>query len=242
MIAVLLSAGAGSRLLPLTERMPKCLIEVGGRSILDWQLEAIEQAGIRQAIVVAGYRAAQISDHVGRRASALPVEVVFNPFWAVASSVGSVWAVKDRLSEAFCLMNGDTIFDPKLIGDAVARASSGVSLVVEPLRAPEQDDMLVKVADGAVRAVSKDLRLDEASHRSLGVILSAGDSSYLRALTAVIGAPGGSNCYHHDVVDRLAREERVEALVGAPAHWQEIDRPEDIARWSMSVGEADIAR
>ncbi len=236
MIAILLCAGAGSRLLPLTQEMPKCLVEVGGQAILDSQLQALRLSGIERALVVGGYRANQITDHLAQHAEPLSVDLVFNPFWAVSSSIGSVWAARALLDGPFCILNGDTLLDPMLLREAVTRAEPGVNLLVEPIGEPVQDDMRVSVADGAVRAVSKALPLDTATHRSLGVILSTGaNDEYRRALDAVISGPNGIQAYHHDIIDHLAREARVNAIVVQGAAWQEIDTPEDIAHWTQDA-------
>ena len=58
--AVILSAGQGSRLLPLTEDLPKCLLDLSGRSMLDWQLRGLAEAGVPEAVVVTGFRADQV--------------------------------------------------------------------------------------------------------------------------------------------------------------------------------------
>lgn len=233
MEAVLLSAGRGSRLLPLTLEMPKCLVMVDGRTILDHQIAALRGAGIARITVVGGYRHDQVAAHLARSGDG-GVRLVRNPFWDVASSIGSVWAARDRLGRPFCLLNGDTIFSPAIVAAALAAARPGVNLVVEPLGAPEPDDMLVEAADGAIGAVGKRLDPARATHRSLGIVLArdADGGGYADALDAVIGAPGGADAFHHAVVDRLARTAGVGAIVVRDARWQEIDRPEDIARWS----------
>ncbi|SFP67185.1 sugar phosphate nucleotidyltransferase [Sphingomonas rubra] len=232
MIAILLAAGQGSRLLPLTLSAPKCLVPVGGRAIIDHQLDACAAAGIERAVVVGGYRIEQVAEHLSARKGGPATELVFNPFWAAASSIGSVWAARDALRGPFALMNGDTLFDPALVAHAVADAQRGVRLVVDRLEAAEEDDMLVEVADGRVRAVSKTLSPERATHRSLGLVMSAGGGAYADALRAVIGADEGIHAFHHAVIDRLAGVDACGAIpVPAGAHWQEIDRPADIARW-----------
>lgn len=234
MKAILLAAGQGSRLLPLTLERPKCLVPVGGRAILDHQLAACAAAGVEAAVVVGGYRIAQIAAHLAARpADALPVRLVFNPFWAVASSIGSVWAARDLLDDAFLLMNGDTLFDPDALRFAVAKAAPGVSLLVDPLDGPaEVDDMLVAVERARVTAVAKTLAPARATHRSLGVVVAGAGSGYAAALDSVIGVDDGIHAFHHAIIDRLARAGSVAALSLPPGiAWQEVDRPEDIARW-----------
>ncbi len=230
MKAIIIAAGHGSRLLPLTLAMPKCLVPVDGRAILDHQLAAIAAAGIGTAVVVGGYRCDQIAAHLAARTDGPTTELVLNPFWAVGSSIGSVWAARAALDDAFMLMNGDTIFDPAILTAARTDPHPGVKLVVEPLRIPEPDDMRVAVADGHVRGVAKGLA--PATHRSLGIVVATGGAAYADALRAVIGAEDGIHAFHHAVVDRLAGAGAVAAIespAGAP--WQEIDRPGDIARW-----------
>src|SRR3546814_6203200 len=83
--------------------MPKCLVDVDGRSILDWQLRALAEAWVTNAAVVVGYRARRVQAHLDATAPPLPVDLVYNPFWRVASSIGSVWAARDHLDGPFVL-------------------------------------------------------------------------------------------------------------------------------------------
>jgi len=232
MKAIILAAGHGSRLLPLTLTTPKCLVEVGGRAILDHQLDAVSAAGFDGAVIVGGYRIDQIDAHLAGRDGGLPTTLVFNPFWSVANSIGSVWAASAYLDSPFALMNGDTLFDAAILRGARARSAAGVTLVVEPLEEPGLDDMLVEADGERVIAVGKHLVGHQATDRSLGLILSAGGTAYAEALRAVIGEPDGLHAYHHAVVRRVAERSGVRALRIAPdLRWQEIDRPEDIAQW-----------
>ena len=229
--AIVLSAGQGSRLLPVTATRPKCLIEVGGRTLLQRQLEALAAAGLKRALVVTGYRHEQVDEAVNG-AQPLAVETRFNPFWAVASSIGSVWIARDRLRAPFCLLNGDTLFDPEILAAALASPGAGLGLVVEPIEAPTYDDMLVRVEEGAVRAVAKELPEADATHRSLGLILAAENhAAYAQALGDLIAERNGAGAYHHGIIDRLAQHRTVAAIERADGFWQEVDRPEDIVVW-----------
>ncbi len=232
MKAIILAAGHGSRLLPLTLTTPKCLVEVGGRAILDHQLDAVAEAGFDGAVIVGGYRIDQIAAHLGAREGDLATELVFNPFWGIANSIGSVWAARGDLDTPFALMNGDTVFDPDILRAAMAGGGDGVSLLVEPLADAGLDDMLVEADGDRVIAVGKHLVGHAATDRSLGLIVSHGGGAYAEALRAVIGEENGIHAYHHAVVARIAQAAGVRAVRIPPnVHWQEIDRPEDIALW-----------
>ncbi len=232
MKGIILCAGQGSRLLPLTLEMPKCLVKVQGQEILLHQLSALRAAGIHRAAVVIGYQHRQVLAFLERT---LPIEVfpVFNPFWSVASSIGSVWSAREHLAEPFCLMNGDTVFDAAMIAGAVRRTNPGVNLLVEETRDLEFDDMRVTVKAEKVLAVSKALPTETTTHRSLGVILSDDtQGTYRKALDDVISATDGQKAFHHAVIARLAQTAGVHAISRDPGAWQEIDRPEDIERWA----------
>ncbi|MEG3165811.1 phosphocholine cytidylyltransferase family protein [Sphingomonas sp. PB2P19] len=235
MKAIILAAGHGSRLLPLTLTTPKCLVAVGGRAILDHQLDAVAAAGFDGAVIVGGYRIDQVAAHLMARDDALPTELVFNPFWAAANSIGSVWAALGALEAPFALMNGDTLFETSILRLAIDSPGTGVKLVVEQLSQPGLDDMLVETDDDRVVAVGKQIPGHVATDRSLGLIVSTGGSAYADALRAVIGEESGIQSYHHAVVRRVAEGPGVTAVRIAPgARWQEVDRPEDIDQWQRN--------
>lgn len=231
MRAVILSAGRGSRLLPLTELMPKCLVPVGGRAILDHQLTALADAGATEAVVVAGYRFDQVGAHLATHPSPLPVELRFNPFWEVSSSIGSAWMARDVFAKPFCLMNGDTTLTSGIMRNALSTSCEAVGLVVEPLETPALDDMLVRVEHDKVVMVSKSLDNSVATHRSLGVVVGGRASGYAAVLERVIAADSGIQAYHHDVVAALAAQGQVAVIEHRGGGWAEIDRPEDISGW-----------
>lgn len=233
--AILLCAGLGSRLLPLTADRPKCLIEVAGRTILEHQVEALRAAGVAGVTVVGGYRFDRLEAFVAARwPGGERPELVLNPFYAISSSIGSVWAARHRLAEPFCLLNGDTVYDPALVADGLARVGAGLNLFVEPVAAPEPDDMLVRLDGERVVAVSKALPPSVGRHRSLGFVVGDGREGYAGALDRVIREVEGAQSFHHAVVDRLAHESVVHAVPFADGQWTEIDRPEDIARWDAA--------
>jgi L-glutamine-phosphate cytidylyltransferase len=245
--AILLCAGLGSRLLPLTADRPKCLIEVGGRTILEHQVDALRQAGVSGVTIVGGYRFDRLEAFVQERwAEAERPELLLNPFYAISSSIGSVWAARHRLAAPFCLLNGDTIYDPMLVADGLARLQPGINLFVEPAPVPEVDDMLVRLDGGTIVAVGKDLPPAMAKHRSLGFVIghAADGGGYLAALDRVVREVDGMQSYHHAVIDRLAHEGIVHAVPFSSGVWTEIDRPEDIARWQSetAIAESDSAR
>lgn len=218
----------------MTATRPKCLVEIDGRMLIERQIAALAGAGIQRVTVVTGYRHEQVAETLASP-QPLDVRVRFNPFWAVASSIGSVWAVRDLLHGPFCLANGDTLFDAPGVAAALAAELPMLGLMVEPIPGASCDDMLVRVEGSRVSAVSKDLPEAEATHRSLGMILApAGFEDYAATLDRLIAERQGIGAYHHEIVDRLARKGMVDAIECTPGASMEIDRPEDIEAWMIA--------
>lgn len=229
--AIILNAGKGSRLLPLTSERPKCLIEFRGKAILDHQIEALLPLDLDEIIIVTGYRGGMITDHVAKNAARFgeKVRTIANPDWAESSSIASVMAARAYLNSNYMVMNGDTVYDAEILAQAAGMAKQGTSLLVEPLAENIEDDMLVKAHNGTVTAVAKTLAQEAATHRSLGVIFGRSDGgAYRRMLDDVMACGNGHLQYHHEIINRLAGLQEIHAIESNGGTWQEIDRPEDL--------------
>ncbi|MGZ8999263.1 MAG: phosphocholine cytidylyltransferase family protein, partial [Allosphingosinicella sp.] len=125
--AILLSAGKGSRLLPLTADRPKCLLEVSGRSLLEWQLDSLFEAGIEEMFVVTGFRSDLVEALIAERGQSRGrVSVLFNPFYHVADNLGSAWMARSAMDRPFLLLNGDTLVPPALVSRLVEAPDSPI--------------------------------------------------------------------------------------------------------------------
>ena len=114
--ALILGAGQGSRLLPLTEQLPKCLLDLGnGRSMLEWQLRGLMEAGIGEAVVVTGFRSDLVEQALQRITPAgMTVRTLFNPFYKLADNLASCWMARSELRAPCLILNGDTLFEPEI--------------------------------------------------------------------------------------------------------------------------------
>lgn len=236
MKAILLCAGRGSRLLPLTDTIPKCLVPVDGKAILDYQIENFRSAGISDFVIVGGYRIDKIAGHIEKYAKDVSIQLIHNPFWSVTSSIASLWMAKEHLSGAFCIANGDVITSESVIRHGLKDAQSGVNLLVEQAE-PFLDDMRValraakKSGRQIIAAVGKDLCSESAQYRSLGIIFCTDDhGSYRIMLEQLIAQDGGPQLYHHHILHSLAQTQEVTPLF-AQGPWMEIDTPTDMSMW-----------
>lgn len=228
--AVILAAGQGRRLAPLTDRKPKCLVPVAGTSVLDWQLLALAEAGVSRATVVTGFGADQVEAAVKLSRAPIETRVRHNPFYALADNIGSVWAARDLLEADTLLINGDTLFDPRIARSLLEAPAAPVTVAIDRKPAYDADDMKVRVADARLRRIGKTLA-GEADGEAIGMLRldAEGAARFVAETERLLRDPDALGLWYLSVVDRLAEVEavRVHAIAGLP--WAEIDFPRDLA-------------
>lgn len=241
MRAIILAAGQGSRLLPLTADRPKCLIDFNGRTLLDWQLDMLGANGIDEALVVTGFRDDQIEQAIARRSAGPRVTTLYNPFYKVADNLGTLWMAREWLEGDCLTLNGDTLVSQNLVAKVVGARIGGITVSVDRKASYDADDMKVlRADDGRLLAIGK--RLDAGVNaESIGLIAYRGDgAARLRCeIEQVMRTSEGTNVWYLRVVHRLAQRERVETLDISGEEWGEVDFPDDVerarvltARWS----------
>jgi len=114
--ALLLAAGAGTRLQPLTDKCPKCLTEVRGVPILGRLVSCLVAQGFSRLVVVVGYRDEQIRDYLESHASGLTVHFVDCREYATTNNIYSLWRAREHILEPFVLIESDLVFDSHLLG------------------------------------------------------------------------------------------------------------------------------
>ena len=115
--ALLLAAGLGSRLSPLTQDMPKCLTTVCGVSILERLVSCLDQHGFKRLVVVTGHFEDCIRDSLGTQLGGMMIEYVYSPLYATTNNVYSLWMAREIIREPFLLVESDLVFDMSLLDD-----------------------------------------------------------------------------------------------------------------------------
>jgi len=117
--ALLLAAGTGSRLYPLTENMPKCLTEVNGISILERLVTSLERKGFKRLVVVTGYMDNCIIEFMGSLTSSMTIDYVFSPRYKTTNNIYSLWMAREIIQEPFLLVESDIVFDESLLDNMI---------------------------------------------------------------------------------------------------------------------------
>ena len=232
MKAIILSAGQGSRLGPLTHDRPKCLIEFNGRSLLDRQLDALAANGVDEAVVVTGFGDDQVEAVLARRSGGPKVRTIFNPFYKVADNLGSLFVARDELAGGVLVWNGDTLVSDKLLARVIGNsAQDGICVTIDRKPAYDDDDMkVVADADGRLRAIGKRIA-HGVNAESIGLLAFRGDGAtrFRAAIERAMRTPEGTTIWFLRVIHHLAQDSEVWTLDIAGEQWGEVDFPEDVA-------------
>jgi choline kinase len=249
MKAVVLSAGQGKRLLPLTEDSPKCLLSVrGDEPILGWQLAALARAGIERAVVVLGFGAERVEAWLDANpVPGLACETLINPFYGSSDNLISCWLARGAMSEDFLLLNGDTLFEDGVLARVLDSPPAPITLAVDRKHRYDDDDMKVSLdRRGRLLAIGKSMPPAMIGGESIGLLAfrGSGPKQFASALDEAVRRPAALRQWYLSVIDSIAQSTAVETASVRGLWWREIDSPSDLegARADCAVQPALAAR
>ena len=238
MKAILLSAGQGSRLAPHTDDRPKCLLPIGPRTLIDWQLEALARCGVAQVSVVIGFRADLMEQQLARHdRPGFRVQPLFNPFYKVADNLGSCWMARAEMDGDFMIVNGDTLFVTEIARRVLDSPPAPITIAIDRKPAYDEDDMKIVEEEGTLKAVGKRLALDTVNGESIGMLLFRGEGPrlFVDTVEAMMRTPEGARVWYLQAIDRIARQGKVRTCSIHGLAWGEVDFPQDLERARQMV-------
>jgi choline kinase len=227
--AVILAAGAGTRLNGNGVDRPKCLAPFGEATLLDLQISALRQCGITDIVVVVGFECERV-----RQACGSGVRFVENSRFAATNSLYSLWLARAVLGNGFVVLNCDVLFHPAMLTDLLTARHDAALLVSypEPGQAAFTDEeMKVKVRRGCVADIRKDLPASDTDGENVGIAkFGAASAPRLIARLDDIVQSGRLREWAPRAFAAFAREAPLYALGTRGLPWTEIDTPEDYER------------
>ena len=226
--ALLLAAGTGSRLRPLTLDAPKCLTEVSGEPILARLLDNLRVQGIKRLVVVTGYLDHCVREYLEENAADMQLEYVFNPVYKTTNNIYSLWLAKKAIEEPFVLIESDLVFEasmlePMLIPDRIA-----VSNIL-----PWMNGTMVELnADKSVKAFHVNHDVDDERRYKTVNICSLSSQSWQRVISRLDRyiEDGRVNEYYETVFADMVADGSLDfdAVLFNENKWYEIDAMEDL--------------
>ena len=230
MKAIILSAGQGSRLGHLVDDRPKCLIDFGGRTLLDRQLDTLGANGVDEVVVVTGFHDELVDAAIAARSGGPRVRTIFNPFYKVADNTGSLFMAREELAGDCLVWNGDTLVSNQLMARVVANQQAGICVTIDRKDSYDDDDMKVVVAeDGRLRAIGKRIS-DSVNGESIGLLAfrSGGAEAFREAIERAMRNSEGTTIWYLRVIHHLAQKGEVWTFDIGGEEWGEVDFPPDV--------------
>jgi choline kinase len=228
---IILSAGQGSRLLPLTAERPKCLIDFSGKSLIAWQIEMLAAGGVREFHVVTGFMTDMVEAELEQlKQAGTDICIHFNPFYKVADNLGSCWIVRDIMDGDFMILNGDTLISPEIIETAQNTANWPITVTVDIKDHYDSDDMKVSLSGDRLTAIGKTLTAEESDAESIGFLAFRGEggSLFREKVRAFMRTPAGVENWYLKIIDALAPSEKVGTVSIKGHDWAEVDFLNDV--------------
>ena len=236
MQALMLAAGMGKRLGAFTNNQTKCMVKVGGKTLLEHAADALRMAGIRKFILVVGYEGEKLKAFAREKLSDFDLEFVENPDYATTNNIYSLYLARDRLAaDDTILLESDLIYEPRLI-KAMIEADAPNMVAVAKYRHWMDGTVTLVDENGTIREFieKKDFRFDSADryYKTVNVYKFSrrfSEDQYEPFLSAYIRAYG-ENQYYEMVLKALAHLPfaGLQAFDMGDIKWYEIDDVQDL--------------
>ncbi len=235
---LILAAGIGSRLLPLTRNTPKSLIDLGnGMTLLETQLDAIRRSGVTDLVILTGYRSEQIEAKI-RHYQDFDFEIVYNPFYDVSNNLVSAWMAMPHISGDFILVNGDDVFHTEVL-DRLLASEGEIVMVISRKESYDEDDMKIETRGDRVYQVSKQIEPGDANGESIGMIRfkGMGRNWFFDELDRMVRDKDNLDEYYLRALQNLMDSGRpVKFVTCAPSEWAELDFHPDLVSLKRQLG------
>ena len=225
--AIILAAGRGLRL-ALSEAEPaKCLLKLGGMTLIERQIAYLRAAGIAEIVIVVGFEAEQV-----RRVCGPKIEYVENSVYAETNSMYSLWLARHLFADGFIVLNSDVLFHPQLLVNLIAAPHEDAILVSYRNGTKYgAEEMKVKVREGCILDISKSMDPDQADGENVGIVKfgPAGAAVLAGELEGLV-AKSELRSWAPRAFLEFSKKRPLPVVATHQYPWIEIDFPEDLQR------------
>ncbi|GBD91297.1 bifunctional IPC transferase and DIPP synthase [bacterium BMS3Abin04] len=239
MKCVILAAGIASRLRPLTNDTPKCLLEIGNKTILGRTLDNLLDNGINDFVIVTGYLESKIKEFVSKNYSALNIEFIYNEKYDSTNNIYSLWLCKESVrSSDILLLDSDIIFDRRII-PLLLKSSYENCLAVRLTAETNEEEMKVAITgENEIKNISKKIDLNEADGESIGI--EKFNNRFVNELYIILDRmileEGKSNVFYEAAFEKaMENGNSIYAVDLGSYRCVEVDTAEDIEHAEMEI-------
>ena len=237
MIGVILAAGMAKRLRPLTDTKPKCLLEVGGKTLLERTVCAMQQAGIKEFVVVTGYRGNMIRSFLENLVNLENLEkpsfnFLHNTDYEHNNNIYSLWMAGEVVrGKDFLLMDSDILCDPAAVV-AIAQQEE-TALALNRHECGEEEIKVIVDADNHITEINKTCNPKDAIGESVGIekMTAEYSTALYQELDQMIVKEGLIDVFYERCFERLIPQGHTFKVVDTTHYFSyELDTPQDFQR------------
>ena len=237
MIGVILAAGMAKRLRPLTDEKPKCLLEVGGKTLLQRTVDAMISAGIKEFVVVTGYRENMIREFLTARYPQYTINFIDNPDYEHNNNIFSLWLAMEKLhGTEVLLMDSDILCDPEAVRRVARKTVPALAMQQHELG--EEEMKIVVDAEGRITEISKTCSPKDAIGESVGIekMTEEYTEAIYQELHKMILDEGLIDIFYERAFERLIPQGHTFEVVDTTDLFSyELDTPEDLEKASAAL-------
>ncbi len=233
--ALLLAAGTGARLRPLTKESPKCLTMVGGLPILERLVRNLREQGIERLVVVTGHLGNCIGEFLDKKAGDMRIDYIHSPEYRTTNNIYSLWLAREQIREPFLLVESDLVFDASMLTDMLQPDKIAISRIL-----PWMNGTTVTMGPGrrvtAFHVGGKGGRTNYKTVNTYSLSPPSWDA-VIKRLDHYI-SEGRVNEYYEAVFAEMVADCSLsfEAVFFDPDHWYEIDTMADLIEAERMFG------
>ncbi|MDA3952565.1 MAG: phosphocholine cytidylyltransferase family protein [Bacteroidales bacterium] len=228
--ALLLAAGTGSRLFPLTKSSPKCLTLVNEKSILERLVNNLKKQGFKRLVIVTGYEKDCIMDYLGNRLGDISIEYIHSPLYRTTNNIYSLWIARNIINEPFVLFESDLVLNTSLLDEMIYPDRIAVALMQPWLNGTtvsvNKMNQVTQFQKGTTDSYS-DIRYKTVNIYSFSI---SSWRAIIKSLNQYI-SEGNVNCYYETVFSDMIDNKSLtlESVSFDHKPWYEIDTIHDLA-------------
>ncbi|AUP80387.1 phosphocholine cytidylyltransferase family protein [Flavivirga eckloniae] len=229
--ALLLAAGTGSRLYPLTKNVPKCLTLVNDKSILERLIKNLKSQGFKRLVIVTGHEQECIMNYLGEKSGNIRIEYVHSPLYKTTNNIYSLWMARNIINEPFVLFESDLVLNSSLLDEMVYPDRMAIARMQPWLNGTtvsvNKTNMVTEFQKGTTESYT-DIRYKTVNIYSFSLLSW---QAIIKCLNRYIEA-GSVNCYYEIVFSEMVDNKSLlfESVSFDHKPWYEIDTIKDLAK------------
>lgn len=231
MDAVIVAAGAGTRMQPLTLETHKCLLPVNGRPLIEYSLDTLKAHGINRIFVVTGH----CDDQMRRALEPWVYRFIVNPFYQTTNNMASLWFAHHYIEDDFLYLHADLLYDPGILTNFLAHPFSYAAICMEEKQQFFGEEMKVGV-EGEHLILGKGIPDERAIGEFIGIAGFRKDryQTFVEIMTSIL-MRGEHNTYFAEAIAIASLTHEVDIVPFAGQPWIEVDTADDLEKARTEV-------